>query len=61
MLVEQVIAVFHDKDGFVFVGYGSDPDAAYTDLVCVYEDENVDLSKIKFYRYMPIQAKITFQ
>jgi hypothetical protein len=58
---EQIIAVFHDAEGFVFVGYGNDPDAAYTDMVQAHDDESIDLTRVAFYKYMPIKAKITFQ
>ena len=61
MPVEQVIAVCHDSEGFVFVGYGNSPESAFNDLTSANEDEIADFNRVVFYTRLDTKMKIVFE
>lgn len=60
-MTHTVIAVYHDSEGFVFVGYGNCAESAYNDLIAANEDDIVDFNRVVFYTRLDTKMKIVFE
>jgi hypothetical protein len=61
MLNHSVIAIMHDSEGFVSVGYGTDPESALQDLQAALNEELLDHRMITFYRSMDVKIKLCIE
>lgn len=57
----NMLAIFHDEDGYIHVGYGNTPMDCYNDLISANEDTNIDINKVVFYNKSDIKPKVTFE
>jgi hypothetical protein len=61
MLNHSVIAIMRDGEGFVSVGYGTDPESALQDLQANLDEELLDHRMITFYRSMDVKIKLCIE
>ena len=57
MREHTTIAVLHDTDELVAIGYGTDYESAFIDLMAVMDDESLDIRLVTFYCKAPAQIK----
>ena len=60
-MTHTTIAVYHDSEGFVYVGYGNCAESAYADLVAAHEDDIVDFNRVVFYTRLATKMKVIFE
>ena len=60
-MTHNTIAVYHDSEGFVYVGYGNCAESAYNDLIAASETEIVDFNRVAFYTRLDTKMKIVFE
>lgn len=56
-MLDKMVAIFHDDSGYPFVGYGSNPQECYRDLVAAYEYESIDFDRVSFYTLAEVEIK----
>lgn len=55
-MLDKMVAIFHDDNGYPFVGYGSNPQECYRDLVAAY-DGPFDFDRVSFYTLAEVKVK----
>ena len=60
-MTHTTIAVYHDLEGFVYVGYGNCAESAFNDLTSANEDEIADFNRVVFYTRLDTKMKIVFE
>lgn len=61
MLDHKVIAVHHDPDNGITVGYGADCESALKDLEAILDGEFFDPKMVTFYSKMPTKIKMVLE